>query len=71
MHEPLYKVGDKFGRWTITGDPVWENSQFNYPVKCECGRTTKKSQSLLKGKTTNGCSPCYLRQRSIERKKKG
>lgn len=70
MSEPLYKIGDKFGRWIIMGNPIWQNSQFYYPVKCECGRTAKKAQSLLKNEWTSGCSPCYLRQRHIERKAK-
>ena len=68
MIDPLYKIGDKFGKWVIVGDPVRINSQFYYPLKCECGRMTKKSQSTLKDHATKSCLPCSIKQRRSENK---
>jgi hypothetical protein len=66
MPDAIYNIGDKFGKWIITGDPRWERSQFSYPVKCECGRTGWRTQSLLKTERTKSCNSCSLRQRKID-----
>jgi hypothetical protein len=68
MSEKLYAIGDKFGRWTIVGDPIYKQSQYYYPVKCECGRTTLKAQTILKNEYTKSCNPCYLKESKKNRK---
>lgn len=51
-------VGQKFGRWTITG-PLWRDARFRayHRVRCACGREgLRETWKLLNGDTRScGC----------------
>jgi len=53
----LVNIGDKYGRLTVTGEPVRFKNYIKYPVICECGNTKLiTSQALREGKTQScGC----------------
>lgn len=53
-------IGDKFGKLTVTGDPISRNGRY-WPCKCECGGEALVSISDLRKReaTNGGCSKCY------------
>lgn len=48
-------IGDRFGRWTIVGDPVFPNQRCHLPVQCDCGFTSIVLASNLTRGLTRGC----------------
>jgi hypothetical protein len=57
----------EYGLWKIVGPPElcrkYNNAREVYPVKCKCGKLSKKTiYELLKIKPKSGCSSCSAKE---------
>ena len=64
-------VGEKFGRWTVTGEPIWfpvaGQHRMHVPVKCECGtEQVILVQSLRRKDRANPSCGCWKREQAAE-----
>lgn len=63
------KIGDKFNRWTVIGEPIIINTRRKYLCKCDCGTERYVDSSKLKTGKSVSCG-CYAREvRSITGKR--
>lgn len=53
------KIGDKFNRWTVVGEPIVINTRRKYLCKCDCGTERYVDYySLVRGES----KPCGTNQ---------
>lgn len=62
-----FTIGDRFGRWTVTGAPVVKSRRQRYvPCVCECGRDQLVWSFSLKTGDSMGCRSCATAQRNTK-----
>lgn len=63
-------TGQRFGRWTVIKYAGFENSNYRWLCKCDCGNEKTVSQSSLKQGTSLSCG-CLARELAKEKVKHG
>lgn len=64
--KPVTKVGDRFGRWTVTRPSRWDGRVTWTLVECSCGTTREVRTCSLRRGASLSCG-CLERELSIKR----
>jgi len=65
----LLKVGEKFGKLTITAHHISQGHRRMWPCKCECGNTAMVSTKALRNGHTKSCGCLVLTQEGKSKSK--